>query len=171
MEQKNHLTHCYASSRLKLWTELKLVHLKLWTKFHSPPQNKSAQFIFRNKTLVPFFESLFFRGGAGWFGLACRLFPVFFVDTSAQMKAYVQNMATRLLPHRKWRALVQLVLVARGTFQISIFGISKWKQALCLSLKPKMNDTLTLANVVKPTSVSWEQRATSNILKKSETYF
>lgn len=25
--------------------------------------------------------------------------------------------------------------------------------------------TLTLANVVKPTSVSWEQRATSNILK------
>lgn len=29
----------------------------------------------------------------------------------------------------------------------------------------KADTTLTLANVVKPTSVSWEQRATSNILK------
>lgn len=41
--------------------------------------------------------------------------------------------------------------------------ISAWNQ--------RMKDTLTLANVVKPTSVSWEQRATSSILKEEKTFF
>lgn len=42
---------------------------------------------------------------------------------------------------------------------------SKVLLAIYLQCNQEADTTLTLANVVKPTSVSWEQRATSNILK------
>lgn len=41
-------------------------------------------------------------------------------------------------------------------------------QDCCVSVCEYRAATLTLANVVNPTSVSWEQRATSNILKEEQ---